>query len=96
MRSGELGSEGVLATVWFIYSDVSRKDGDKGVPSGKILEAYEAIIRKAYLETGNCTEGDIQKFCGFMASKLEGELQVNYSWAAPLPVVFWNTKHANQ
>ena len=59
-----------------ILSSFFRAQGDKGIPSDKILEAYEEILRKAYLATGNCTEEDVIKFKGFMATKLEGELSV--------------------
>jgi len=51
------------------------KDGDKGIPEGKILEAYEEIIRRAYLDKGHCTEADIQKYKGMMDNKLKGELK---------------------
>ena len=53
-------------------------DGDKGVVADKILGTYEEIIRRTYLAEGHCSEEDIIKFCGFMESKLQGELQVKY------------------
>ena len=55
---------------------IFRKDGDNGVPVDKILGTYEEIIRRTYLAEGHCSEEDIIKFCGFMESKLQGELQV--------------------
>jgi hypothetical protein len=57
---------------------IFRKDGDNGVPADKILGTYEEIIRRNSLAKGHCSEDDIIKFCGYMESKLQGELQVNY------------------
>ena len=55
---------------------IFRKDGDNGIPADKILGTYEEIIRRTYLAEGHCSEEDIIKFCGYMESKLQGELQV--------------------
>ena len=57
---------------------IFRKDGDNGVPADKILGTYEEIIRRTYLAEGHCSEEDIIKFCGYMESKLQGELQVKH------------------
>ena len=66
----------VLEIIQKVFENSFRKDGDKGIPGDKILEAYEEILRRAYLDKGHCTEADIQKYKGMMDNKLKGELKV--------------------
>jgi len=52
------------------------KDGNKGIPENKIIQAYEEIIRRAYFDQGHCTEEDLKKFVKLMDNKLKGDLKV--------------------